>query len=58
MVTLAKLPAADLKVFQLAQADQRFLAEHGREAGWQPSEREHYEALMGSIHSHHRQVRS
>lgn len=50
MVTLAKLPAADLKVFQLAQADHQFLAEHGREAGWQPSEREHYEALMNNIH--------
>jgi len=54
MVTLTKLPAADLEVFQLAQADHRFLAEHGREAGWQPCEREHYEALMDVIHNQRR----
>lgn len=53
MVTLTRLPAADATEWQLAQADARFLAEHGPERGWQPCQRELYEAAIAAIHARH-----
>lgn len=50
MLLLAKLPTPDVVEFQLADADARFHAEHGPERGWQPTEHEHYMAVIADVH--------